>query len=476
MMLFWSLAALLTAAVVAALIRPLLHTPPPLPERGRYDLEVYRDQLAEIDRDLARGVIADTQAEAARIEVSRRILAVAEPPLSPNPAAPARTASRRLAATLLVALPLGTLTLYLALGRPDLPDLPLAARATPTAQASGSTPPDVLTAVAHLAERLKTEPNNLEGWVLLAQSLGKLGRLADAVTAWHQAAALAPADDEITGNLAEALTAANQDTVPDEARRLFEAVQARHAADPRAAHYLALARAQAGDFRGALDRWVALAAASPANAPWLPLVQRRIEDMAGQLKLDPATVIPKPLPALNPSPTAATAPATASPDTSTTPEAATDQQAPLIRSMVGKLEAKLEANPGDIDGWLRLAHAYQILADSEKERAVLKRALAHAPRNAEVLVAYAGALLAQLPSAETGTTPTDPLPAEISQTLRLALESAPDNQAALWYLGLDAANRSKPDEARALWQRLLATLDPASPESAEVKARLAALK
>jgi len=451
MTLFWIVAAALTAAVVLSLLRPLLRGSRPVAERAPYDLEIYRDQLAEVDRDLARGVIEAAQAEAARTEIGRRILAAAPPRTEAAAPAPPDARSRRMAMALLLVIPLATLATYLALGRPDLPGQPLAGRIA--APHDAAPPPEVLAAVDHLAERLRKEPNNLQGWVLLAQSQGKLGRLAEAVESWRHAVALAADDQDLKGNLAEALTTANQGLVPDEAVRLYQAMLAKTPGEPQASHYLALARAQAGDFKGALDRWAALVAASPADAPWLPLVLQRVADMAERLNLDPATVTPKPLPARG---------------------AAPDAGAPSedrIRTMVEGLAAKLKANPEDIDGWLRLARAYEAMGQPDKQIDALRQAKARAPRNLDLLVTYAVAILTRDPPADTAR-----LPAEAAEALRTALEIAPDSQAALWYLGIDAANAGQPDAARAMWTRLLASIDPSSPDHAEVKAKLDALK
>lgn len=457
MALFWIVAAVVTAAVVVPLLRPLLRGGGRIADRASHDLEIYRDQLAEVERDLARGVIEPSQADAARTEIGRRILASAAPAPAADVAIMAATppgrGRRRLAWALLIALPVAALSTYVGIGRPDLPAQPLSDRLAATAK--DQPPPEVIAAVTHLAERLKQEPNNLEGWVLLAQSQGKMGRLDDAVESWRRASALVPDDGEIRGNLAEALTAANQGLVPDEAAKLFEAMQAKTPADPRAGHYLALARAQAGDFQGALDRWRALAAATPADAPWLPLVRQRIADMAERLKLDPAQVTPPPLPPRGPAPA----------------DAKGAQADERVRAMVDKLAAKLKAEPGDIAGWLRLARAYEVMGDADKQADALKQARERAPRNAEVLVASAAAILARNPPGET-----DRLPAEAAKLLADALEVAPDTQAALWYLGIDAANAGKRDEARALWTRLLSALSPGSPDYAEVKARLDRLK
>ena len=452
MTLFWILAAALTATVVAMLVRPLLRPAAAVPERSGWDLEVYRDQLAEIERDLGRGLIAAAQAEAARAEIGRRILALAPVDGAEREAAtPPSRPNRITALALTAALPLAALSLYLVIGRPDLPARPFSEQAAATAKPE-EMPQKVLDAVTHLAERLKSEPGNLEGWQLLAQSYGKLGRLPEAVEAWRKAAALAPDDAEISSNLAEALVFANQGLVPEDARQRFEAVQAKAPSDPRASHYLALARLQAGDDQGALDRWTKLVAASPANAPWLPLVRQSIAEVAGRLHLDPAAVTPKPLPAKE--------------------GGAAKDRAAALQNMAEELTAKLKTNPADADGWLRLIATYEALGNTPRRLEAARNAREQGPHRPELLVACAEAVIA----AAASNSPDDRLPAEAAAALREALAVAPETPAALWYLGIDAAIAGNAAEARPMLEKLLKQLDPAGTDYKEVKTRLDELK
>jgi cytochrome c-type biogenesis protein CcmH len=460
MTLFWLATAVLTAAVVAMLVSPLVRRsgPGPGPGRASYDLEVYRDQLAELDRDLLRGVIESEQAEAARAEIGRRILASTGRSSDHATAGPpSPRANRVIIGALLVVVPTAALVLYLMVGRPDLPAQPLAGRSNPAT--AGAPPANIADAVAKLAEHLKGQPADLEGWTLLARSLAKLDRPAEAVEAWRHALALATDDPDLQGSLADALTTANGGVVPDEARRLFEAILNKRPGDPQASHFLALAQAQGGDFRGALDRWTALAAASPADAPWLPMVRQAIEDMARHLNLDPAKAIPDSLPARG---TAESAPPAAA-----GPPPTAEERNRMIRSMVDGLAARLATQPDDIAGWLRLARAYQVLGEPDRQLEALTQARTRAPTRPDVLVAYAEALMSRASPAAGAR-----LPPEAILALRGALTVAPDTPEALWYLGLDASTAGQSAEARTLWQRLLGELDPASPDYAEVKSRL----
>ena len=470
MTLFWLAAAGLTAIIIAVLVWPLWRRPTAFPNRSAHDLEVYRDQLSELERDLERGLIDASQADAARTEISRRILAVTVSP-SVLPASsdlappPPPTQQRRVALALLVLVPLTAWGLYLVIGRPDLPAQPLAARSNP-AIADGM-PANIVEAVSKLAERLKGEPSDLEGWVLLGQSLTKLNRPTEAVDAWRHALALAKDDPSIQDSLAYALTRANQGLVPGEAHQLFEAVLAEHPDDPQARYFQALALAQGGDFRGALDHWTALAAASPANAPWLPMVQRAIADMAPRFGLDPIKAVPPPRPPQSQPDKTASAPSSVAATMPTNPE----ERTLMIRSMVDDLAARLATSPNDIAGWLRLARAYQVLGEADHQLDAIGHALTQAPDRPDVLVAYAEALMAKTPSA-----PGARLPPDAVKALRAALNISANRPEALWFLGLDAAAAGQPAAARALWQQLLAELTPSSPDYTEVKTRLDGLQ
>jgi cytochrome c-type biogenesis protein CcmH len=290
---FWVAIAVLTAVVVRSLARPLLQPLHGETSRNLFDAGIYRDQLAELERDLARGLIDPRAAEAARIEISRRLLAVARTEEKIEARTEEKTAEKtaqdlfgsaapRRTTFLVLAffLPLSALGIYLALGRPDLPGQPLASR-TPAAEAI---PPQVREMVARLDRRLHEQPNDPDGWRLLASSYRRLGEIDKSLEAWRQLQQLNPADLGVRAALAETLVAAADGQVTEEAHRLFKELVAEEAENPMARYFLALAQAQAGDLRGALVAWQALAKESPSEAPWLPLVQHRIAEISEMLK------------------------------------------------------------------------------------------------------------------------------------------------------------------------------------------------
>ena len=375
-MTFWLSAAVLTAVVVLLVLRPLLRKPEVELERSAYDREVYRDQLIELDRELARGAITQDQFEAARAEIGRRILSSADHAENTRPAW-VSTNGRMLAAALVVAIPVGALGGYLALGRPGLPGQPFASR-----EHQPDVPPGVAEAVARLAQRLEQQPGDPEGWRLLGESYKRMGRLKDAVAALRRAATLAPGHAELHASLGEALAWADQGAVTDEARQAFGAALRIDPKEPRARYYLALGRAQSGDVRGALDGWVALARDADPNAPWLSNVREQIAEAARQLNVS--------VPELRTGATARPGPdAQAMAAVQAMPP---EERAAMIRGMVDGLAARLDENPDDLDGWLRLGRSYTVLGERERAADAYKRAALLAPGRADVLTALLGQL------------------------------------------------------------------------------------
>jgi cytochrome c-type biogenesis protein CcmH len=355
---FWIGAAILTAAVVALLGRPLMRKSPAVVAEDATDLAVYRDQLAELERERSRGLIETDQAASLETEISRRMLIAAR---SEKPATVTTKPSRLLTTFIALLVPAAGLFIYLAVGRPDLPGMPLAERQLSPAD----DPAKVLAAIEDVKGRLKRDSSDLDRWAAIGQAYEKLGRPRDAVDTFRIAVGIAPDNISLKAALAEALIAADGGAVGEEAKQIFSAVPGDADARPEARYYLALAAAQAGDIKEALKEWQALLADSPADASWIDATRDRIAASARSLGLDPAKETPAPQP---PSPQSAEAQSISQ----MTPE----EQADMIRGMVGKLAAKMEANPDNADGWRQLARAYEVLGDKDKAKAALDRAAA----------------------------------------------------------------------------------------------------
>jgi cytochrome c-type biogenesis protein CcmH len=465
-MIFWIAAAAVTAAAVAALLRPLLRPRGPAADPAEHDQAVYRDQLAEVERDRARGLLDDAQAEAARTEIGRRLLAAADRQQrgrAPAEAPRVSRANRRLALILAVLVPVTALAVYVPLGAPELPSQPLAQRDPAEREAFRA----ALAEAEALARRLDEQPDDAAGWIELAQRYDALGRYSESSDAYARAVGLTEGDPVITAAYGEALVNAAAGTVTDQAVAAFEEALAARPDDPRARFYLGLARAQAGDDAGALDRWRALMADTPADAPWLPMLRERIAAVAGRLGLDVAAAMPEPAPPARPQ-TGAGAPALSDDQMAGAAGMTAEERTEMIRGMVEGLAARLEREPDDLEGWLRLANAYRVLGEPARAAEALARAAGLAPEDPGVLAAYGDALLESAAG--------DTLPPQFVAVMERLLALDPDSPRALWFLGIHAAVEGRADDAEALWSRLLAQLEPGTPEHTALERQIAALR
>jgi cytochrome c-type biogenesis protein CcmH len=459
-MMFWVLVALLSAVVVGLFAWPLIRPQRQKGEAGA-DLGVYRDQLGELEREVARGLLPESEAAAARLEIQRRLLAAGQM----ESARPARPEGSRISRPLswalaLLVLPAAALAIYFDLGRPGLPAVPFAGR-----PAAVATDQDLAKIVDMLAAKMKANPGDPRGWTLLAEAEGKLGRYKESAAAYAQAIAQHqakgdPADAELRSRYGEALAAAADGQVTPQARQAFTAALAIDPKEPRARFYIALAESQAGHVEAALNQWVALEADSPADAPWRPVLAAQIEGAAKQLGRDPATLPGrKPPPAAGASPTAEDMAKAAS----LTPE----QRAAFIDSMVSGLAQRLKTAPDDIDGWLKLANAYDKLGRAEDARAAWHEAASRAPDRLDAQLAYAAAAA---PIADKG-----PLPVDFAASVARIRKLAPSNGLGLYCAGLVARANGDKAAAKALWQQVLPLTPEGSLQRQELEAKIADL-
>ena len=397
--------AVLAAVVGLALARPLLRTRSAPAARAEYDLTVFRDQLKEIERDAVEGLLDSDAAEAARLEVQRRMLnADAELQQSPATARPPRGGSARLTAAFVAAgVPLAAAALYLVLGSPGQPDQPFAARDIPAGQGAAQTAgdrgqdADMNAMIGRLAEKLLANPDDVEGWLLLGRSYISVERFPDAMNAFTRARAIAEGRTDVEIAYAEALILISQMKVTDDAAAIFQAVRDKAPFEPKARYYLGLKKAQAGDVKSALQDWADLVAISPEDAPWVPVVRQQIARAAEELKVDPLTItmsedarklIDQQPPVLRPQTPimrpdgadphaghphaeAGDAPGGIQPGPSREQMEAAQEMTPeerdaMIRGMVQRLADRLKENPDDLAGWQRLERAYRVLGDTAK--------------------------------------------------------------------------------------------------------------
>ena len=383
-MLLWAVFAVLTAVAVVGAALPLSRGVRNERRRADYDLQVYRHQLDELRNDLERGTISAEEEASARTEIERRILAAGTADESrprPTPAVP-RLVGAMAAAVGIPALASG---LYLHLGSPQSPDRPIDDRSTTSTRPAPAD--DLRTAVSRLRARLARGSGSLADWLLLGRSYTVMRRFDDAAAAYRQADGLRPDDPDIMTALGEALVLAAGGAVTPEAEAVFRRAHALDGGLPGPRFYMGLARAQAGRPRDAYDVWLALAIDSEPDAPWLPRLTARLEELGAELGKDVAAEL-RDVPAgrTDGGPVPARGPARE--DVEAAAGMSAGDRAEMIRGMVARLAERLEENPEDVQGWIMLARSYRVLGQPEKAREALRRARA-AARAAGVTTGYA---------------------------------------------------------------------------------------
>jgi len=391
-MLFWLSVAVLVAVVLLALLRPLLRRSlQPADVVGGADMAVYRDQLDEIERDAARGLISASDAEAARAEVGRRLLAHAGPPPVAPSAAPEQASTpthgarqARLAFVGGIAVvPFAALAVYGLIGSPHLPDRPHQARAE--AQISLS-PVDEL--VARVEARLREHPEDGAGWDVIAPVYLRMERFAEAREAYARAIRLLGDSPQRLEGFAEAAIISANGVVTEPARQAFAKVLSAQPDNPRAAFWLAVALEQDGKLAEAAERYRKLLAAAPADAPWRGAVSERMMQVLKSLGAPGTGASDGAATANAPPAGGGGAGLVASPDEAQVSAAAQlspEERAKFIESMVEGLAARLKEDGRDADGWMRLVRAYTVLGRSQRASQALGEARAALTGDTEAL-------------------------------------------------------------------------------------------
>jgi cytochrome c-type biogenesis protein CcmH len=263
---------------------------------------------------------------------------------------------------------------------------------------------------------------------------------------------------DIAAAYAETLVMAADGIVTPAAHEALDTVIAHDPKNPSARYYLALADAQAGNTKAAIDAWQALLAEAPADAPWAQMVRQRIADTAKSAGL-PVPAPPAPAPA-SPGPSAE--------DVTAAAQLTPDQRNEMIRGMVERLAERLKDAPDDLQGWLRLGRAYDVLKEPEKAADAYAQAAKLKPDDPAILASEVDAIM-------SNRSPTDPVPETTVAVLKQLQALDANDPRALWYLGLAAAQAHQIEEAKAYWQKLLTVLPPDSADRKMVSDALAAL-
>lgn len=368
-MLVWIMFAAATALAAIAVLVPYAKGQREMREDaatsvGGSDAEVYKDQLGEIERDLARGMLSEPEAEAARIEISRRLLKAndlhdderpidGEGESEAGQSAPKNKSRLRSGAVLTTAfllVPVGALATYLAFGSPGTSDRPLSDRLTSSVENQ-----DVAILIARVESALAEDPDQARGWAILAPIYARQGRFEDARRAFEQLLRIQGDDPVVLTDLGELIVIENQGLVTQDAMARFIGALGLDPAFPKARYYRALGLVQEGSQEEARSILLALRNDGGPAAPWAESVDALLNDMDSV--------------ALIPAPDADSAQAIAS----LPPQ---DQQA-AIEGMVTSLADRLQENPEDLEGWSQLIRAYAVLQAPIQARSALAAALDH---------------------------------------------------------------------------------------------------
>lgn len=385
----WLVIGIMTLTAIGLLLLPFRRDRGPAPKDGEYDIEVYLDQLREVEADAARQQLTPEELEGARTEIKRRILAARDRQGAESKTGGGLRRVVQIGAAL--SLPVVAIGLYLDQGHPGLPDRPFAGRgdvapSTDQAQQGGQSEQsagsqamsdanqadEVEAMTQRLAARLEQEPGDVEGWRMLGWSYLNMGRYADAAVAYGRAAALALDNADLQSSHGEALTRAAKGLVTPDALTAFRRAIAADPRDPRARFFLGLSKEQSGDPQGALADWITIIETAPADAEWLPGLRARATELAQSLGQSLPEAAASGAEPVVPDTTGNAGPTEA--EIAAVQQLSPEDQQAMIVSMVEGLAQRLEQDPNDLDGWLMLARSRKVLGQDDAARAAVQRA------------------------------------------------------------------------------------------------------
>jgi len=418
-MTLWLILTIMTAAAAISASVPLIRRFDRSQAEFVSDIEIYRDQLQEVEHELRQGLIDDAQAEMARVEIKRRILAADS---SQRAVTPKLSGGERNFAVICVAgiVVLGSVGLYALTGNPELaswrapyreeyrevaqrgftsfsPDSSAqkgfaAAEQTRMSENEGEPRPhaglpSVEEMIQRLTARLMRNPKDTEGWRTLGWSYLNIGRFREAAEAYTRAIELNPDIAELRGDRIEALVAAADGIVMSEAKTAIEDTLKLDPKNVQARFFLGLAEEQEGDKASALAEWTELLKNTNSDEPWVVDLKNRISELGRNMGVDGGSRPAEPKPVIvgrmrgamtaqggSQTPREVeNGPGTADVQAAEAMPAA--DRSLMIREMVDGLANRLEQSPRDADGWIKLIRSRIVLGESKLAKQALARGL-----------------------------------------------------------------------------------------------------
>ncbi len=361
----WLIISSITVVTVFILIFPLIFfdfKKKNFKNEYEYDINIYKDQLNEIEKDIYRGVLSKEEFESAKYEVSRRILSQKNTnQIGENDSKNNANKYKLLSVTFLsLLIPIISLNLYYLLGNPSIPNQPFVknlSKINNIAQ-NNNTVSSIEDSIIQLKKRLAQNENDRDGWLLLGRSYLVILKPNEAIQAFKKIIELDPSYKEVYSFIGEALVFREQGIVTDEAINNFKIALEYDKKNPASRYYLSLAKSQRGNINIAFREWLELAKETPPNTPWYPLLQSQIEDAAIKLGVNLQDIKNSNQNKNSVGPTQE--------DIKAAQEMPPEDRKEMIKGMVNNLAEKLKDNPNDIDGWKMLARSYRVLGDNKK--------------------------------------------------------------------------------------------------------------
>lgn len=288
MIVFWLVCAVFVAIALAFVLPPLLQAAGKKADIGgekEANIAVYRDQISELETDLANGIVSREQYHQDREEIERRLLedVGSSGDVLSRPPQPAR-GSRGAVYAVALALPILAVALYLRIGNPNAsPTLPTASQ--PSAMVPNAAGPNgdpsqqrIEANVASLAKRLEQNPGDADGWKMLARSYTSLGRYDEANAAYAKASTLKPNDADLLADYAFTLSMTSGQKLQGQPVELVNKALQLDPENPKALELAGIAAFEAGDYRRAIDYWQKLMTRVPANSEVAESLSQRINE------------------------------------------------------------------------------------------------------------------------------------------------------------------------------------------------------
>lgn len=440
MNLFIAIASVLTLVVIVWLLRALLR---PAAETAisskQLNIAIYRDQLEGVDRDLARGALTAQDADAARDELQLRMLDDAQDGPAPAPN-PSPWISSKLTAGLVALLVVsGSAGMYRWLGTPQALDPAAATRAERE---------KVLQMVESLAQRLKANPDNPQGWAMLARSYKVMGRIDDAINAYKQAGSLMETEPDLMADYADLLAVRAGDNLQGAPMELVRKALVINPKHPMSLMLAAAHSYREGNFKQAVGYWETLLAELPPDSPDATQLQGFVADAREKGGLSGAKPAPK---------NSDKAPGN-------TPNAGAPADNPQVLEMVERLATRLQSNPGDLEGWARLARSYKVLGRLADAEAAYAKAGALVDKTPDMLTDLADLLATRAGGSLEGRPST---------LIDKALKLSPQHPMGLMLAGTAAYRRGDFPKAISHWEKLAALVQPGTQDAQWVASSLA---